>query len=163
MAKSKLQQWADQQKRIRERKKLIKKNAPHDHNMSLTQVLVRYFQSKIKPVSQKEATQDAPLNMLERTNVTHIAVVLDGVVQDVIRTQDKMAALLLSQPEFVDFDPKEIYPILGTSTYKDGKFENHYFREDVSTIPVLGDFDIFEYLDEEDKEAMKKLYGGENV
>jgi hypothetical protein len=163
MAKSQFRQWLDQKERIRERKKLIRQAASHDHKVTLRQVLIRYFQSKIKIAPEKEATQDEALNMLQRSNVTHVAIVLNGVVQDVIRAQDRMAALLLGQPQFVEFNPNEIYPILGTSTYKDGKFENYYVKEKVLTMPIVDDSDIFEYLDEEDREAMEKLRKEENV
>ena len=163
MAKSQLRQWLEQKRRIRERKELIKNNTSHDHQMTLRQVLIRYFQSKIKVVQPKEATQDEPVNMLPRTNITHIAIVLNGVVQDVMRTEDRMASLLLAQPEFVEFDPKEMYPILGTSTYQDGKWDSHYVKEQLDPNSVVQDFDIFEYLDDEDREEMKKLSGGHNV
>jgi hypothetical protein len=56
--------------------------------------------------------------------INHIAVVLDEEVQEVIRAENRLAALLLSQPEFIEFDPEsENKPRLG-STYKDGIFIN---------------------------------------
>jgi hypothetical protein len=163
MLKSKFRQWQDKRNRIRERKRLIKQNTSHDHKVTLRQVLIRYFQSKIKIAPEKEATQDEALNMLQQSNVTHVAIVLNGVVQDVIRAQDRMAALLLGQPEFVEFDPREIYPILGTSTYKNGKLEECYVKEKISTMPIVDDSDIFEYLDKEDREEMEQLRKETNV
>lgn len=53
--------------------------------------------------------------------VNHIAVVLDGVVQDVLRTQNKFAALILSEPEFILFNPEDGYPVLGETLAVDGK------------------------------------------
>ena len=56
--------------------------------------------------------------------INHIAVILDGKVEDVIRAQNRMAALFLSEPIFVEFDPREVYPKIGITEYIDGAFVN---------------------------------------
>jgi len=55
-------------------------------------------------------------------DVNHIAVVLDNEVQEVIRAQNRLAALLLSNPEFIEFDPHEVRPEIGWN-YVDGEFK----------------------------------------
>jgi hypothetical protein len=45
--------------------------------------------------------------------INHIAIVLDGEVQEVIHTENRMAALLLSSPQFIEFEEAEIVPTIG--------------------------------------------------
>jgi hypothetical protein len=48
-------------------------------------------------------------------NINSIAIVLDDEVQEVIRTEDRLAALLLSSPTFVQFFPeKNEHVFIGT-------------------------------------------------
>jgi hypothetical protein len=54
--------------------------------------------------------------------VNHIAVVLDNEVQEIIRAQNRLAALLLSEPKFIEFNPEEVRPEIGWN-YLDGKFQ----------------------------------------
>ena len=56
--------------------------------------------------------------------INYIAMVIDGKVEDVLRAQNKLAAMLLSNPVFVEFDPKEFYPLIGQTEYVDGKLIN---------------------------------------
>lgn len=53
--------------------------------------------------------------------INHIAIVLDGRVEEVIHTENRMAALLLSEPQFVQFPDSEKMPTIGW-IYKDGQF-----------------------------------------
>lgn len=39
--------------------------------------------------------------------MNHLAIVLDGEVQEIMRAQNRLAALLLSEPKFVEYDPSE--------------------------------------------------------
>lgn len=155
--KSAFKQWQDKRRRIRERKQLVKNNPAHDHKITLRQVIMRYLQSKIKFIAPKQPTSDPRADILPMSNVTHIAIVLAGRVEDVIRTEDRMAALLLSEPEFVEFDPKQVYPIVGVSEYTDGEFKNTVeLKQHVEPMIVPPDFDIFDYLTDEEKEMIEK-------
>lgn len=66
--------------------------------------------------------QIAPPPKAPEENINYIAIVLDGVVEDVMRAENRLAALLLSNPEFVEFDPKKERPQIGQTNYSDGKF-----------------------------------------
>lgn len=55
-------------------------------------------------------------------NVNHIAVILDNEVQEIIRAQNRLSALLLSNPIFIEFDPHEVRPEIGWN-YIDGEFK----------------------------------------
>lgn len=57
-------------------------------------------------------------------SIATIAILLDGEIQEVIRAQDRMAALFLSSPEFVEIpEGLPTVPTIGW-TYKNGIFEN---------------------------------------
>ena len=45
--------------------------------------------------------------------INHIAVVLDGRVEEVIHTENRMAALLLSEPQFIEFEETGVIPTIG--------------------------------------------------
>ena len=54
--------------------------------------------------------------------IGYLAIVLDGVVEDVMRAQPRLVALLLSNPEFVEFDPEKDRPQIGQTKYQNGTF-----------------------------------------
>lgn len=102
----------------------------HDENGSHGKVttldlLKRYLALKINkmsPVKNSAINPNiSPLDQASGIEINHIAIVIDGEVQDVIRAQNKMAAMILSDPEFVFFDPKDTKIKIGFK-YKDGKF-----------------------------------------
>ena len=45
--------------------------------------------------------------------IAHIAIVLDGRVEEVIHTEARMAALLLSEPQFIEFEEAPSVPTIG--------------------------------------------------
>jgi hypothetical protein len=45
--------------------------------------------------------------------INHIAIVLDGRVEEVIHTENRMAALLLSEPQFIEFEEPGPIPTIG--------------------------------------------------
>lgn len=101
-----------------------KKHLETNHNQLTTiQLLRRWLESKLP--TPKDSAVDPAIPMIRPTpqdiEVNHIAIVLDGTVEEVIRAQNRLAALLLSEPEFVEFDPTEVYPEIGTK-YENGKF-----------------------------------------
>ena len=60
-------------------------------------------------------------------NINSIAIILDDEVQEVIRTEDRLAALLLSSPTFVQFFPeKDQFVRIGTKYVE----EEFVFEED---------------------------------
>jgi len=58
--------------------------------------------------------------------INHIAIVLDGRVEEVIHTENRMAALLLSEPSFIEFEETGVIPTIGwTWDGKDFKAPEH--------------------------------------
>ena len=101
-----------------------KKHLEHSHNQLTTgQLIRRWLESKLPTPKDSPIDPSITLNRPTPSNieVNHIAIVLDGVVEEVLRAQNRLAALLLSNPEFVEFDPNEVYPQISTR-YEDGKF-----------------------------------------
>lgn len=83
---------------------------------------------------QKQSAVDYNMNILNSApkdiQVNHIAIVLNGQVEEILRAQNRLAALLLSNPTFVSFDPKEVYPRIGLTKYINGEFKNPTINED---------------------------------
>lgn len=95
------------------------------HKVTTLDLIKRYLNLKINQMSKgKIAVSDPNISLLDQmknVDINHIAIVIDGEVQDVMRAQNKMAAMLLSEPEFVLFDPSKVKVGLGFG-YRDGKF-----------------------------------------
>jgi hypothetical protein len=53
--------------------------------------------------------------------INYLAIILDGEVQEIMRAQNRLTALLLSEPKFVEFDPEETQPEIGW-LYDEEKF-----------------------------------------
>lgn len=53
--------------------------------------------------------------------VYHLAIVADGEVKDILRTHERLAAILTGNVEFVAFDP-EVDHVHVHSIYEDGEF-----------------------------------------
>jgi hypothetical protein len=105
--------------------KKIKSAKRHKHNTISTMDLIkRYLDAKIPARLQKQSVVDQNISLLNKSAgaINHIAVVLDGRVEEVVRAQNRMTALLLSNPTFIEFDPTDVYPIIGVTEYADGKF-----------------------------------------
>ena len=53
-----------------------------------------------------------------------LALVIDGVVQDIIHTDERLAAILLSDPLIIDVTTAEgeVTPAFVGDSYEDGKF-----------------------------------------
>jgi len=104
-----------------------RRRVPKPHNYITTwELFRRYLMSKIP--RPKESVADYNANLLNAApanlQINHIAIVIDGKVEEVMRAQNRLAAILLSNPTFVEFDPKEVYPIIGETRYVDGKLTN---------------------------------------
>lgn len=96
-----------------------------NHKVSTLDLIKRYLSLKIASMSRtKKPAMDpnvSPLDRMPNIEINHIAIVIDGEVQDVMRTQNRMAAMLLSDPQFILFDPKTTELNIGYK-YVDGKF-----------------------------------------
>lgn len=104
----------------------------HDHNhapVRTIDLINQYIQSKL-PV-RKEPAIDPNVSMLTGASaqINYLAIVLDGNVEEVMRAQNRLAALLLSSPEFVEFDPNVQKVSIGYK-FEDGKFIKNEADED---------------------------------
>ena len=102
----------------------------HDHKshkVTTLDLLKRYLSLKIQKMTKIKAPVSNPdislADALPSSEINHIAILLDGRVQDVIRAQNRLAALLLSEPTFVEFNP-EVDKVEMDYLYSDGKFIN---------------------------------------
>lgn len=98
----------------------------HDHNDSVrvltTREIVRdFFTRRRKYKSKISLTSRAIPPMPPGSKINHLAIILDGEVQEIMRAENRLAALLLSQPLIVEFDPDEVRPDIGW-IYLDKKF-----------------------------------------
>jgi hypothetical protein len=100
--------------------------AKHNHENGIVQLntwdLIKglFNKNKIKNKVSLENLENQPKIT---QGINHIAIVLDGEVKEIIRAQNRLASLFLSNPEFVEFDLKEVHPQIGWK-YIDGKFED---------------------------------------
>lgn len=109
------------------------KHSKHSDRLSLLDII------KYRIANGLVTHKDLPLEPLEplirvsprHIHVYHIAVVLDGEVQEVIRADSKMAALFLSKPEFIEFDPSKESVAIGT-VFVDGKLQSEPVIKDES-------------------------------
>lgn len=96
--------------------------------LKTSELLRRYLISKLpqqkNPV--EEFTRQLERLPIPDADINHLAIVLDGVVEDVMRAQNRLAALLLSNPEFIEFHAQHENVIIGKTKYKDGKFVNDH-------------------------------------
>lgn len=74
-------------------------------------------------------------------DISFIAIVVDGEVQDVMRTQPRLTSILMAKPTFVRFNPEDIQVMPG-DLYEDGNFKKK--------APELK-FESFSLSKEEDK------------
>jgi hypothetical protein len=106
---------------------LFKRKKIHNtsyEEMTLIDLVRNYFISRMP--SQKAKISEGGLDnqpKLPEGEITYIAIVLDGVVEDVMRAQNRLAALVLSQPQFIEFDPTVDRPQIGETRFLDGKFQ----------------------------------------
>jgi hypothetical protein len=99
----------------------MKINKPYEE-MSTLEVLKIFLISKLPSGKEKIVRELSNVNEPpQNISISHIAVVLDNKVEEVLRCQNRLAALLLSNPEFVEFDPELEYPLIGLTEYADGK------------------------------------------
>ncbi len=121
------------------RKYRRRRRLPKPHNYITTWQLFRKYLASKLPV-QKQSAIDYNASILNSApkgvQINHIAIVLDGRVEEVLRAQNRLSALLLSNPTFVAFDPQEVYPKIGITEYKDDQFVDPIIQEDGSIKDV---------------------------
>jgi hypothetical protein len=97
-------------------------NKPYEQ-MTTLELLKSYLISKLPRGKQKLVQEQEEINSPPKDiPINYIAVVLDDNVEEVIRCENRLAALLLSNPIFVEFDPKKDYPVIGLTKYINEKF-----------------------------------------
>ena len=91
--------------------------------MNTYQYLIKKLKEKRQPHFKHELNDNAAIPPTpQNVSIATIAIVLDGEVQEVIRAQDRLAALFLSSPEFVEVEEGlEVKPTIGWK-YADGVF-----------------------------------------
>lgn len=112
-------------------KKKKNENIPY-HVMTTGELFRKYLISKLPIPKRPMEDQKMPpekLPLLD-SEISHLAIVLDGKVEEIMRAQNRLAALLLSSPEFIEFHPKHEDIIIGQTRYIDGEF----FNEDGESI-----------------------------
>lgn len=67
----------------------------------------------ITPISPKKSEFNSPMEMHNRNELTEIVFILDGEIQDAIVAEERLAAILLSEPTIVDVTSIDPKPMLG--------------------------------------------------
>ena len=104
----------------------MSKNHNHEDGIRVltTRELVRdFFTRRRKYKSKISLDSNAIPPAPPGSKVNYLAIILDDEVQEIMRAQNRLAALLLSEPLIVEFDPEEVQPNIGWN-YVDGKFSN---------------------------------------
>lgn len=105
------------------RKTVIKHELGDHKKWTIRGAIAHYIESKVPQKQQPMSDPSKPV-IPSDVEMNHIAVVLDGVVQDVIRAQNRIAALFLSNPKFIEFDPTTTMVKNGETKYVKGQFVN---------------------------------------
>lgn len=106
-----------------------KRKTPKFYEQMTTRELINlWIISKLPKVKEKVIREQQHLREAPPPpppDVKHIAIILDGVVEDVILAQPRLSALLLSGPTFVEIDTSnQSKPQVGITRYENGKFVN---------------------------------------
>lgn len=108
-------------------------NHDHNHNvLSTGQLLKMWLQKKVGTTKKQPAVHDhkAAPAAPAHGQVNTIAIVLDGEVQEVIRAEHRLTALMLSDPEFILVKTGTPKPTIGWK-YIDGEFKDPYEEVEV--------------------------------
>jgi hypothetical protein len=88
-------------------------------------MVIRFLNRKKRFKNKMNLEQNVPPPMPSGAIVNSLAVVLDAKVEEIIRAENRLAALFLSEPKFIEFKPEEKQVQLGW-TYIDGEFFNEF-------------------------------------
>lgn len=97
------------------------------HVITLREIVSTWWKkrlAKLSPIKKKPVVD--PLKPLPEPigiEINHLAIVIDGKVQEVIKAQNRLAAMLLSEPTIVKFDPNIIRPKIGWV------YDGEFFKE----------------------------------
>ncbi len=81
--------------------------------------------NKIEKINPKTDNFKEPKNYHEAKKIYSIALVLDNEVQDIIRTEERLWAMLMSNPLIIDTTDLEIKPALNWEYNEEtGEFTN---------------------------------------
>jgi len=112
-----------------------KDSGGHDHSghkvttMDLVKEYLRLRINRMNPIKRPLINNNVSMvDSLPKEQINHIAIVLDGKVQEILRAQNRLAALLLSEPEFINFDPATTKVELDY-LYSDGEFTKEEIEE----------------------------------
>jgi hypothetical protein len=83
-----------------------------------------------KKIDKESVYMDGPPAAPLGSEITTIAIVLDNEVQEVIRSEGRLTALLLSDPQFVEVDVDAPRPTIGW------RYENNKFKPPVQDIKI---------------------------
>lgn len=76
--------------------------------------LKRKHKHKHDPIDPKKDGWNNPWHYKKEENQLYqIAIVLDGEVQEIITTETRLAALLLSEPKFIDISSRKEHTHIG--------------------------------------------------
>lgn len=104
---------------------MFKKKHEHDGlvYMSTFDLLRKVFKKEDRFKNKKSISSNRNSPPPPNAVINHLAVILDGEVQEILRAENRLAALFLSGPEFAEFDPNEIQVDIGW------KYENETFQQ----------------------------------
>jgi hypothetical protein len=102
---------------------------PSYRELKTSEIIKQFFFSRIKKTEQKQeysrkSSQTSPNLPPAGATINHIAIILDGRVEEVIRCENRLAALLLSEPRFVEFNPDLVNVYIGKTEYEGDSFKN---------------------------------------
>jgi hypothetical protein len=84
-----------------------------------------FKRKRIQKISPKKDSFNPPKQYHEENKIYSIALVLDGEIQDIIRTEERLWALLMSQPVILDISDLEEKPQINwTYNEETGEFKN---------------------------------------
>lgn len=109
---------------MNKRKFNARHNSHGSYVMLTTGELLKMWLARVLKLQEKESVIDPEIEILRvrqnpvNVDVHHLAIVLDGKVEEVMRADSRLSALLLSAPKFVEFDPK-VNPLTIGQEYSD--------------------------------------------
>ena len=107
------------------KQKTVSMGEGHYHEMTTLDLIRAWIISKLPVKKESFQVQDnSPKPPPSNVSVNNIAVVLDGIVEETIQCQNRLAALLLSEPKFIEYEPNEVQVSIGYTEYTDGVFIN---------------------------------------
>ncbi len=90
--------------------------------LSTLDIVRGWISKKQRFKNKQDVFNNSPIPPPADAKIIHLAIVLDGRVQEIFRTETGLASLLVSQPTFHEFDPEDPdRPFIGYN-FVQGKF-----------------------------------------